>query len=387
MDPKPDYVASVLPFSTVSGAVEGYTEGAQQRFRQACQDDAGFDLIRDLPFRYKDRDYCLRLRLITFDSKLRGLPFSQVYRAPLLVLPSLDDELFDVQCDALATALASSVIPGATQSAYNTLLSSALRKFKSRNPDQSHIQMPDLVESVRSCAEEEQLTSKKTQRLVDALKGYATENSSFYANTAAEVTEIGPYLSASGVSAGQSIVPITVFDISGLPNTGKKASISPQASFVSQVCGQIYNHLRQHRLSHRPVQLLLVLDEARNYLPNPTDQHSYVRRLVHEGASLGVKIVLISQSPQDIEMEARKQMKTYIVANIHGQTVRYVVDSIQASGAWTQSMGQTGSGRALILGHEVRPEGYALCQTFTSPQFVGLIAPDQLVRVVGQLHK
>jgi len=121
-----------------------------------------------------------------------------------------------------------------------------------------------------------------------------------------------------------------------------------------------------------------LLDEAQNYLPDPTDQYNYIRKLIQEGASLGVKVIVVGQIPQDIEMGARQQLKTLVLSHLPERTIRYVAESFSLPSTWSQKLQKAGGGRALIINERTASQGGILCNTFTSPQMVGFLTPDQI---------
>ena len=98
--------------------------------------------------------------------------------------------------------------------------------------------------------------------------------------------------------------------------------------------------------------------------------------MIQEGASLGVKVILATQTPQNIDMTARQQIKTFGLADIPDATVAYLVETLPLPKDWTASVAKPGT--ALMIDQNTAPMGGVVCESFSSPQFVGLLSPAQV---------
>ena len=380
IDPKPDYTSCLLPLDVAAHVSFGFQLGAQRRFDLARQDQSGFDLSKDLEFTDSGTTHRLRFQVVTFNHERASLPGTRSYRAPLVVLPSLDDHSLTEQCDGLATALASQVMARPEEGGYNALLARALEKIRHDSPTRPYALIDDVIAAVQTVAASG-FGKRDVERVAKALLGYKTKTSRFFAAQDKDVSDIADLMAVSRDAKGRVTVPITVVDVSELSPPLGKQKASPQREFISQLCGQIYHWLRSHR-GGGAVEVLLVLDEAQNYLPNPADQYNYIRKLIHEGANMGVKVVLLAQNPQQVDMGVRQQLKTFVVARIPEGTVRYVVETMPLPEDWGNKLTSAEEGQALVIDERSSRVGGVLCNLFTSPQFVGFLSPSQVKRAL-----
>lgn len=367
IDPKADYVSNIIPLNKGLKVTDAFTKGVAPRFENVQQDKRGFDLWQQVRFDYQGIRSELLFQIVTFTKERKMLPRTIQYKAPLLTLPSPEDEDFQEQCDEAATSLTQG-LPKAEGKGYNTLISKAMQQFKLENIQREFLLTDDLLNSLDSL-EDETFTSRDVRSLKKILSDYQTRTSTFFAKEPEQVSDIRELLNPKS-----QVTPITILDVSGLPAKGKSAA---QQNFISQVCGQIYHYAQRNR-GARAVELLLVLDEAQSYLPDPTNQYNFVRKLIQEGPSLGIRVILISQTPQDIEMTARQQLKTLVLSNVPEGTVRYVAETFSLPADWRHKLNRAGKGTPLIINEKTAEEGGAICNTFTSPQMVGLLSPEQI---------
>ena len=367
IDPKPDYVSNMIPLSKGLTVNPAFKQGTAPRFENVRQDKRGFDLWEPVEFIYQGQRNELQFQVVTFTKERKSLPRTLSYKAPLLALPLPEDEDFQEQCDEAATSLTQD-LPTPEGKGFNTLISKAIQQFKHENREREFLLVDDLLSSLDSI-EDELFTTKDIISLKKILSGYQTKTSSFFAKEPRQVSDISKLL-----NPGLGVVPITILDVSGLTAKGKGAA---QQNFISQVCGQIYHYVQKNR-GRRAVELLLVLDEAQGYLPDPTNQYNYVRKLIQEGPSLGIRVILISQSPQDIEMTARQQLKTLILSNVPEGTIQYVAKTFSLPSNWRDKLNKTKKGIPLIINEKTAETGGALCNAFTTPQMVGLLTPEDI---------
>lgn len=376
VDPKPDYTSCLLPLSIGVKVASGFQEGARRRFELAKQDQRGFDLRQGLDFFEDGTQYRLRFQVVTFNRERAMLPGARTYRAPLVVLPQPNDPFLIEQCDEFATRLAGQVIAKPEEKGYNALLARILEAIGREDTARTHVLVGDVIDALQR-VEVSGFGKKDTERLTQALRGYQTKTSLFFAAENQDVSNIADLMATTSDTNGRITVPITVVDVSELAPPLGRSKASPQREFISQLCGQIYQWLRSHRLG-KPVELLLILDEAQNYLPNPADQYNYIRKLIHEGAAMGVKVIMSAQNPQQVDMAVRQQLKTFVVAKIPEGTIRYVVETFPLPHGWGERLVRSEEGQALVINEKSAPLGGILCNLFTSPQFVGFLTPTQV---------
>ena len=376
-DPKPDYIASLVPVSRTIKAFRDHEKGITERFEVAMQDVRGFDLTRPLQFDLEGRKLNLVYQIYSFNPDLHRLGVRPL-KMPLIVLPPASAPYFKEMCASAATTLASSLYSRWQQMAYNATLAEAMKNFKKRNADSDYMLPKDLENELERMIEAEGEKSERTRlkNLVRALKGYATANAWLYASTREEVARLEDLVQNPGYKDGdENTVTVTVLDLSWLSQEKRNPA---RQNYVSQVCGFLYN-LAVRKRSPRATQFLIVFDEAHNYLPEPTDKFNNTLVLIRQGRALGIKALVIAQSPQQIEIEARKQAHSLVLAKITTASVREELTKFQPHESWTNKLGRTGKGQALIMDNQSAKVGGVLCTLFTTPQTIDLLNPEQIM--------
>jgi len=379
IDPKPDYAASLIPIAQTIAHSPDLKTQIEKRFKDAFQDMRGFDLSQGVEYDLDGQKRRITFQLFSFDQDLGQLPNCKVLKMPLIVLPSLDEPRFKEQCDSAATNLAA-CLPKATGKGYNVILSEAMALFKKNNPEREFM----LEKEVLGILDEISSTKdKRTKTRIDnlgwALREYCVANSSFLANDVSQLTKLTEIVRhPDHTDSDQYSVSLSVIDVSTLPQGDKNPA---KKNYVSQLCGQLYHFVRR-RSTKRPVRLFIMFDEAKNYLPDPTDPFNYTLLLINQGASLGVKTWVISPSPQDIEKQARKQFSCFVLAKVPISSVHDDLSIFGSPDSWRDKLQATDRGKALIMNQKTAPEGGLLCVTFTTPQTINILKPKDIVEMM-----
>ena len=148
-------------------------------------------------------------------------------------------------------------------------------------------------------------------------------------------------------------------------------------NYASAICGYLYDLASKQR-SPRSAQYLLVMDEAANYLPDPTDQFNQTLVLIRQGRSLGARIWMIAQEPGQIEIQARNQAHQLILSGIREPGIRPELSRWQPGPRWVENLGKTDKGVALVIDKQKASKGGLLCSLFTSPQTIDLLNVEQI---------
>jgi len=175
-------------------------------------------------------------------------------------------------------------------------------------------------------------------------------------------------------------VTLTVLDVQRLPQEKRNPA---RMTYVSNVCGYLYN-LAARRKSDRPAQFLVVMDEAANYLPNPTDQFNNTLTLIRQGRSLGVRVWLNAQAPGQIEIQARNQAFRFVLSQIPAHAIRPELTRWQPDEQWVDKLGQTSKGQALVIDGSNARIGGVLCSLFTTPQTIDLLSIAQVLQLISK---
>lgn len=352
-----------------------HRENITKRFIDAKQDMRGFDLSRDIEFEYHGKRLTLKFRIYSFDKELRQLPNCKLLKLPFIVLPSMDDPDFVDQCNATATAVANCLPRG------TVLLTEIMQVHKRKDVSKEFMLTDDVINEL----ENYQATSKEEKRRVESLvkgvKEFYTANSYLYARDETELMKFQDIIQNPEYEFGDhKTVSVSVIDVSSLPQEKRNPIL---LNYVSQVCGQILNFVRKNKTG-RSVQLFMIFDEAQNYLPDPSDLYNYVRVIITRGASLGVKAWVITQSPQAIEKEARKQFTTLILSRVTTSSVRDELSKFVQTDEWASKLTATELGKALVVNRETGKDGGKLCITFTTPQTVDVLSTKQIVELTQE---
>jgi len=376
-DPKPDYVASLGPVSQTMKVLQDYEKGIAERFETAMQDMRGFDLTRPLDFEIEEKKLQLVYQVYSFNPNLHCLGV-RPFKMPFIVMPPTGAPHFREMCASAATTLASSLHSRWREMAYNATLAEAMKNYNQRNPDSDYMLARDFDDELERMleAEEEKTERTRLKNLMRSLKGYTTANAWLYASTHEEVARLKDLVQNPGYKDGDGrSVTITILDISLLPQEKHNPAMQ---NYVSQVCGFLYN-LAVRKRSLRAAQFLIVFDEAHNYLPEPTDRFNNTLLLIRQGRASGIKALVIAQSPQQIEIEARKQAYAFVLAKITASSVREELTKFRPHESWTSKLSATGKGQALIIDSQSAKVGGILCTLFTTPQTIGMLNPEQII--------
>lgn len=382
-DPKPDYVANLIPITETIKVKRDLEKSIMRRFREASQDIRGFDFSKPVTFELDDEERQIEFKVYSFDRELEGVAGCKVLKLPFIVLPSLEEKDFRDQCNAVATSLANS-LPKAVGKGYNVILSKVIQDYKKRNPDREFMLYDDVIKELESYRDEAGSKKKeRVERLIDSIEEFYTANSYLYASSEKELVKMEDMIKNPEYEFGdKKTVSISIIDVSALPQEKKNPVL---LNYVSQVCGRILNFVRKNK-TKRSVQLFMVFDEAQNYLPDPSDLYNYVRVIITRGASLGIKAWVIAQSPQSIEKEARKQFTTLILSKVNPASVRDEVSKFVQTSGWEDKLKRSELGKALIINQQTGEVGGKLCVTFTTPQTVNILSNREIADIIKKLN-
>jgi len=379
-DPKPDYISSLVPVAKTIERMPDYRTAIEERFQIIHQDIQGFELDRPVEFEHDGRQLQLKYQIYSFAPGIEDIG-GRALKVPLVVLPPAGDSNFGQMCDSAATSLAMAIHRQWQQQAYNTTLSQVFRRFHENNPAREFILPDELTQELVSEIEAASSRSERTriERLLKALQGYCTAQSWMFAQSPDEITRPEDLVQNPLNPDGDGkTVTISVLDLSRL--TQEKGNPA-KMNYVSNVCGNLYN-LATRRMSDRPAQFLVVMDEAANYLPKNTDQFNNTLTLIRQGRSLGVRVWLVAQSPGQIEIQARNQAFRMVLSQIPHAAIRHELTRWNPDDAWREKLAQTGKGEALVMDRTTAPEGGVLCTLFTSPQTVNLLSQHQVMEII-----
>ncbi|MEX2703669.1 MAG: ATP-binding protein [Candidatus Freyrarchaeum guaymaensis] len=380
-DPKPDYVANLIPIIRTIEVKQDLKEGIMRRFDETGQDTRGFDFSKPITFKLNGEERRIEFKVYSFDRELGGLPNCKVLKLPFIVLPSLEETDFVDQCNAIATSVSNS-LPKAVGKGYNVILSEVIQRYKKRHPNKEFMLYNDVIRELEAYPAENRKDKKRVEGLIDSIKEFYTANSYLYASGEEELVKLEDMIKNPEYDFGdKKTVSISIIDVSSLPQEKRNPVL---LNYVSQVCGRILNFVRKNK-TERSVQLFMVFDEAQNYLPDPSDLYNYVRVIITRGASLGIKAWVIAQSPQAIEKEARKQFTTLILSKVNPASVRDEVSKFVQTGEWEDKLKLSGLGKALIINQQTGESGGKLCVTFTTPQTVDILSTKQIVNIFKDL--
>lgn len=146
--------------------------------------------------------------------------------------------------------------------------------------------------------------------------------------------------------------PITIMDLSGVP-------ISILNTIIGVLLRIIYDGLfwaRNLSQGGRNRPLLLLMEEAHNYLNNEGTALSIVQKIVKEGRKYGIGVMIVSQRPSEINSTILSQCGTFFALRLANATDRghitsAVTDNLEGL---TSMLPILRTGEAIILGEAVK---------------------------------
>jgi len=381
-DPKPDYISNFVPVTVLLAKKPTYTDKVKPRFDNLKQDMTGFDFRKKIPVYTRDGEMQLEFNVFSFNEKLRSIPNVRVLRMPLLTLP-VEGEDFESACGYMATNLAN-VVSSVTHKNYrelNILISKIIIEYARKHPEAVAITYEEFINLINELTKKSSDKSEKTelQKLSKATSSFYLAQAYIFAKSEKELVNFGEIIKNPSYKDGdRKTVSISIVDVSSLSQEKSSPMLS---NYVSEVCNQILKFVRK-KSSEKAVQLVVIFDEAQNYLPRPTDAYSGVRKILDMGRSLGIRAWIISPSPGNIEQKALDQIATFICAKLRPERIRPYIANLVSNDEWITKMQQTETGRALVFNEKTKPSG-RLILPFTTPQTVNLLRPEEVVELIS----
>jgi hypothetical protein len=379
-DPKPDYISNLVPVTTLLERKPSYIDKIKPRFDSLKQDMKGFNFGEKVPIR--DKEMQLEFNVFSFNEKLRSLRNVKVLKMPLVTLPT-EEEDFDSACGHIATSLAN-LITAVTRKNYresNILINRIIKEFSKNHLGEAAITYSQFIDSIDELNKKPSSKSEKTelQKLRKGTESFYLAQPNIYAKSDEQLVDVGEIVKNPTFKDGdRRTVSISVIDVSSLSQEKGSPMLS---NYVSEVCNLILKFIRM-KSAEKPVRLIVVFDEAQNYLPRPTDAYSGVRKILDMGRSLGIRAWIISPSPGNIEQKALDQIATFVCAKLRPEQIRNYIANLVSDDGWITKMQQTETGRALVFNERTKPSGQ-LILPFTTPQTVNLLRPEEVLELMS----
>lgn len=147
--------------------------------------------------------------------------------------------------------------------------------------------------------------------------------------------------------------------------TGEKERIVVMALLAHVVGNKLKDRNPDYNVKDNP--LLLVLDEAHNYLSEPsTAQEQYIvnqyRNASRQGRKYKLGLFMVTQNPNDIDEEIRKQTNSSIYLGLEPE----VIENLRIPGGFEERLVNFGKGEAIVKAPDVRAveiSGLPICVT------------------------
>jgi hypothetical protein len=145
------------------------------------------------------------------------------------------------------------------------------------------------------------------------------------------VTPIDPQLLFGTPGAGRTRV--SVINLSGLP------SERARQQFVDQLAMTLFTHIKTHPARQRPLLGLLVIDEARDFVPatRSVPSKESLLRLVPQARKYGLGILLATQAPKSVDQQLIASCATHFYGRVSSpaaiETVREQIRRRGGSGS------------------------------------------------------
>ena len=148
--------------------------------------------------------------------------------------------------------------------------------------------------------------------------------------------------------------PITILDLSGVPSEITN-------SIVGAITRILYDALfwgRNYSQGGRQRPLLLVMEEAHNYLSNNSSNFASlaVQKVVKEGRKYGIGTMIVSQRPSEINSTILSQCGTFIALRLSNSADKGHISSVISENleGLTSMLPTLKTGEAIILGEAVK---------------------------------
>jgi DNA helicase HerA-like ATPase len=146
--------------------------------------------------------------------------------------------------------------------------------------------------------------------------------------------------------------PITILDLSGIPITILNTIIGVLLRIVYD--GLFWSRNLSQGGKERP--LLLLMEEAHNYLNSEGSALSIVQKIVKEGRKYGIGTMIVSQRPSEINSTILSQCGTFFTLRLSNSTDRSHITSAVSDNleGLTSMLPILKTGEAIILGEAVK---------------------------------
>lgn len=146
--------------------------------------------------------------------------------------------------------------------------------------------------------------------------------------------------------------PITILDLSGIPITILNTIIGVLLRIIYE--GLFWARNLSQGGKERP--LLLLMEEAHNYLNFEGNALSIVQRIVKEGRKYGIGTMIVSQRPSEINSTILSQCGTFFALRLSNSTDRSHITSVVSDNleGLTSMLPILKTGEAIILGESVK---------------------------------
>jgi hypothetical protein len=146
--------------------------------------------------------------------------------------------------------------------------------------------------------------------------------------------------------------PVTILDLSGVPITILNTIIGVLLRIVYE--GLFWARNLSQGGKHRP--LLLLMEEAHNYLNSEGSALTIVQRIVKEGRKYGIGAMIVSQRPSEVNSTILSQCGTFFALRLANSTDRGHITSAVTDNldGLTSMLPILKTGEAIILGEAVK---------------------------------
>lgn len=152
---------------------------------------------------------------------------------------------------------------------------------------------------------------------------------------------------------------ITILDLSGIPFEVLSITVSLAARLVFDFCFH-YSKLRHEKDSLNDVPVMIVCEEAHNYVPQ-SDYAAYrsskksIERIAKEGRKYGLSLMLVSQRPSEVSETIFAQCNNFIALRLTNNSDQNYVRRLfpDNSNAITEILPNLAPGECIIVGDAV----------------------------------
>ncbi|MDD3536118.1 MAG: DUF87 domain-containing protein, partial [Candidatus Cloacimonetes bacterium] len=152
---------------------------------------------------------------------------------------------------------------------------------------------------------------------------------------------------------------ISIFDLSGIPFEMLSICVSLVARLIFDFCFH-YTKVRQITGDANDIPVMIVCEEAHNYIPQSNDSmykssRKSIERIAKEGRKYGLNLMVVSQRPSEVSSTIFAQCNNFIALRLTNDNDQHYIRRLlpESSSAITEILPNLSPGECLVVGDAV----------------------------------